>query len=59
MPLIACINSHHYPKYSDLEYVTKGGDNIWFAAPGNGLPDWGSDDKKVLLPFINQVHQKN
>ena len=59
MHAVDYINAHHCPKYSDLEYVSKGGDNIRFAAPGNGLPDWGSfDDKRVLQPFINQVHPK-
>ena len=57
MKAIDYINNHHSPKYSDLNNVSNGGDNIRFAGPGNGLPDWGSfDGKRVLQPFINQVH---
>ncbi len=53
------INAHHCPKYSDLECVSNGGDTIRLVAPGNGLHDWGSfDNKRVLQPFINQVHPK-
>jgi len=53
------IKAHHCFKYLDLNKVSNGGDNIRFAAPGNGVPDWRSfDDKRVFQPFINHVHPR-
>jgi len=56
MKAIDHIHAFHSPKLSELNNVSNGGDNIKFASTGNGLPAWGSFEKKrLLMPFINQV----
>jgi len=58
MHAIDYINAHDCPKISEFNNVSNGGDNIRFAGPGYGLPDWGFfDGKRVLRPFIKQVVQ--